>query len=97
MSATLRPLLVIFTLLTTVTGFVYPMVMTGIGRVAFLTKLREPGDPRSKGRGSALIGQAFQEPRDFWGRPSATSPMPNNGLASEDRILGRPIRRFWTR
>jgi K+-transporting ATPase ATPase C chain len=32
--------------------------------------------------GSALIGQPFTDPRYFWGRPSATSPQPYNGLAS---------------
>jgi len=37
---------------------------------------------------SSLIGQSFQEPKYFWGRLSATSPMPNNGLASGGSNLG---------
>jgi K+-transporting ATPase ATPase C chain len=32
--------------------------------------------------GSSLIGQNFSDPGHFWGRPSATSPQPNNALAS---------------
>ena len=32
--------------------------------------------------GSSLIGQNFSDPKYFWGRPSATGPMPNNASAS---------------
>jgi K+-transporting ATPase ATPase C chain len=32
--------------------------------------------------GSALIGQGFGDPKYFWGRPSATSPMAYNGANS---------------
>lgn len=38
--------------------------------------------------GSVLIAQSFQEPRYFWGRLSATAPMPNNGLASGGSNFG---------
>ncbi|MGA8008927.1 MAG: potassium-transporting ATPase subunit KdpC, partial [Thiomonas sp.] len=38
--------------------------------------------------GSTLIGQAWSAPGDFWGRPSATSPQPYNGLASGGSNLG---------
>jgi len=38
--------------------------------------------------GSSLIGQSFQDPKYFWGRLSATSPMPNNGTASTGSNLG---------
>jgi K+-transporting ATPase ATPase C chain len=41
-----------------------------------------------KGVGSALISQSFQEPKYFWGRVSATSPMPNNGAASGGSNFG---------
>ena len=38
--------------------------------------------------GSSLIGQSFSDPKYFWGRPSATSPQPYNGLASGGSNLG---------
>ncbi len=38
--------------------------------------------------GSRLIGQPFSSPRYFWGRPSATGPMPNNGAVSSGSNQG---------
>ena len=38
--------------------------------------------------GSSLISQSFQDPKYFWGRLSATSPMPNNASASSGSNFG---------
>src|SRR5580704_17917834 len=85
----LRPLLVIFTLLTGLTGLVYPLLVTGLGRVFFPDQVSGSLLVRDgKAVGSSLIGQSFQEPKYFWGRLSATSPMPNNGVASGGSNLG---------
>src|SRR3977135_972943 len=85
----LRPLLVLFVLLTVLTGLVYPLVVTGIGRAAFPHQVSGRLVMRGgKPVGSSLIGQSFQEPKYFWGRLSATSPMPNNGTASAGSNFG---------
>jgi K+-transporting ATPase ATPase C chain len=85
----LRPLLVLFVLLTVLTGLVYPLVVTGIGKAVFANQASGSLVMRDgKVVGSSLIGQSFQEPRYFWGRLSATSPMPNNGSASGGSNFG---------
>jgi K+-transporting ATPase ATPase C chain len=38
--------------------------------------------------GSSLIGQPFEDPKYFWGRPSATSPFPYNAAASSGSNQG---------
>lgn len=85
----LRPMLVLFILLSVVTGGIYPLVCAGIGRWVFPAQaagsLVKVG---GKAVGSALIGQSFQSPGYFWGRLSATSPTPNNGLASGGSNFG---------
>jgi K+-transporting ATPase ATPase C chain len=89
MSPMLRPLLVLFVLLTALTGLVYPLVVTGIGNAVFPNQVSGSLVMRDgKAVGSSLIAQSFQEPKYFWGRISATSPMPNNGTASNGSNLG---------
>jgi K+-transporting ATPase ATPase C chain len=85
----LRPLLVLFVVLTALTGFVYPAVVTGIGAWVFPDQVNGSLVVRDgKAVGSALIAQSFQEPKYFWGRLSATSPMPNNGVGSTGSNFG---------
>ncbi|HCQ46873.1 MAG TPA: potassium-transporting ATPase subunit C [Achromobacter sp.] len=85
----LRPALVVFAALSLVTGLAYPFLTRGVAAVVFPQEaagsLITQGD---KVVGSALIGQAFSEPRYFWSRPSATAPMPYNGAASGGSNLG---------
>jgi potassium-transporting ATPase KdpC subunit len=89
MSPMLRPLLVLFGLLTFMTGIIYPLAVTGIGRLAFPRQVSGSLVMRDgKAVGSELIGQSFQDPKYFWGRVSATSPMPNNGVASGGSNFG---------
>lgn len=88
-SSTLRPALTLFAGLTLIVGVIYPYAMTGIGKLAFNDQIEGSLVARDgKTVGSSLIGQAFSSPRYFWGRPSATSPMPNNPLASGGSNFG---------
>jgi potassium-transporting ATPase KdpC subunit len=89
MSQVLRPLLVLFAFLTLLTGLAYPLLVTGVGRVFFSHQASGSLVMRDgKPVGSSLIGQSFQDPKYFWGRLSATSPMSNNGTASTGSNLG---------
>jgi K+-transporting ATPase ATPase C chain len=81
--------LVLFAVLTLLTGFAYPLLVTGIGRALFPNQVAGSLVARDGAViGSALIGQSFQDPKYFWGRLSATSPMPNNGTGSGGSNLG---------
>jgi K+-transporting ATPase ATPase C chain len=89
MSSIFRPALVLLGTLTLLCGVVYPVLVAGIGRVAFAHQangsLVEAG---GKTIGSTLFGQQFSAPGHFWGRPSATSPMANNAAGSGGSNLG---------
>lgn len=88
MFAHIRPALVLFAVLSLLTGVIYPLAITGIAQVVFAEKANGSIVARtdSKAIGSALVGQEFSagEPRDsakwFWGRLSATSPAPYTAL-----------------
>ncbi|RYX96158.1 MAG: potassium-transporting ATPase subunit KdpC [Comamonadaceae bacterium] len=83
MKTILRPALVLFTVLTLVTGVAYPLVVTGAAQTLFPAQASGSLIVRDgKPVGSALIGQNFSDPGHFWGRPSATGPMPYNASAS---------------
>ncbi len=73
MKSMFRPLIVLFAVLTAVTGLVYPAVMTAFGSVAFPSQANGSLiEQDGRAVGSALIGQPFDAPRYFWGRLSAT-------------------------
>lgn len=75
--------------LTVITGVAYPLLVTGIAQVAFSDKANGSLiEKDGKVLGSRLIGQPFSDPKYFWGRPSATSPMPYNGVASSGSNQG---------
>jgi K+-transporting ATPase ATPase C chain len=86
----IRPLFVLFALLTIITGVAYPLVVTGIAQVAFPGQAHGSLVAGKDGRavGSELIGQPFSDPKHFWSRPSATSPQPYNGGSSGASNLG---------
>src|SRR2546430_8162774 len=70
----LRPAVVVLIGLTLVTGLLYPLAMTGIAQVVFPAQAQGSLIVRDgKVVGSSLIGQAFNDPKYFQGRPSATT------------------------
>ncbi len=86
--AQIRPAIVSFILLTALTGILYPLLVTGIAQVVFHKQaegsLIVSGD--GKILGSSLIGQNFDDPKYFWGRISATSPVYNASASSGSNL-----------
>jgi K+-transporting ATPase ATPase C chain len=85
----IRNALMSLLLFTAAAGFIYPLVVTGFAQIAF--PYRANGSIIVKDSvpvGSTLIGQEFEYPRYFWGRPSATTPYPYNGGSSSGSNLG---------
>lgn len=89
MSTLIRPVIVLFLIMTVITGIGYPIVVTALAQVLFPSQaggslITKEG----KVIGSRLIGQSFSDPKYFWSRPSATSPQPYNALASSGSNQG---------
>jgi K+-transporting ATPase ATPase C chain len=85
----LRTALLMLVALTGLTGVAYPLAVTGIAQLLFPRQAN--GSLVMDGgtaRGSALIGQPFDEPRYFWSRPSATGSFADNAAASSGSNLG---------
>jgi len=85
----IRPALMMFLIMTVLTGLVYPLAITGLAQLFFPEQANGSLIVRD-GRviGSQLIGQYFDDPAYFWSRPSATSPFPYNAAASSGSNLG---------
>src|SRR5882762_8109876 len=71
MLAHCRAAVVSLVIFSIVTGVAYPAIVTAIAKAV----------------GSALIGQPFDDPRYFWGRPSATTPFSYNAGSSSGSNL----------
>jgi K+-transporting ATPase ATPase C chain len=83
MTSHIRPAVTVFAALTLVCGVLYPLAVTGIGAAVFPAQAGGSIiEVNGKAVGSSLIGQSFTSPHYFWGRPSATGPMPYNAAGS---------------
>ena len=80
---TLRMSFLMLLVLSILTGLLYPMLITGIGQWLF----KSASNGSIGLQGSTLIGQTFTTPDYFWGRPSATSPYPDNAASSSGSNL----------
>ncbi|QSA97165.1 potassium-transporting ATPase subunit KdpC [Methylococcus sp. EFPC2] len=85
-----RPAIVLFVLLSLLTGAIYPAAVTALAQAWFPEQANGSLISNSQNQvlGSALIGQSFSDPKYFWGRPSATTPYPYNAAASGGSNLG---------
>jgi K+-transporting ATPase ATPase C chain len=82
----IRPAIIVFVLLSVVTGLAYPLVVTGVSQVVFPHQANGSLiEKNGKAVGSELIAQGFDQPQYFWSRPSAAS---YNGGASTGSNLG---------
>jgi K+-transporting ATPase ATPase C chain len=79
----LRPALVFLGLFTLLTGVLYPLLVTAVAQTFFPHQANSSLiEQEGVIVGSELIGQPFDDPAYFWGRPSLTGPYPYNGAAS---------------
>lgn len=90
MNIYLKPAVVLFALLSLLTGVVYPLLVTVLAQGFFPVQANGSALKSAQGNiiGSELIGQQFSAPKYFWGRPSATSPYPYNAAASSGSNFG---------
>ena len=85
----LKIAIIFLVVITVITGIIYPLVVTGVAQ-AFFHKQANGSLIVVNGTtvGSDLIGQQFSDPKYFWGRLSATSPVPYNAASSSGSNLG---------
>lgn len=89
MSRLIRNAVSMLLVMTVITGIAYPLLATGVAQMLFPHQANGSLiDRNGKPIGSELIGQYFDDPKYFWGRPSATTPQPYNGAASNGSNLG---------
>ncbi len=85
----IKPAFLLFVVMALLTGIIYPMAVTKLAQLLFPWQANgsfiEHGGRKL---GSVLIGQAFSDPKYFWGRPSATSRFPYNATASSGSNSG---------
>jgi K+-transporting ATPase ATPase C chain len=89
-SGIVRPAIVSLVIFTILLGLLYPAVITGIAQLVFPAQANGSliTDEAGTVVGSKLIGQEFSDPAHFWGRLSATGPVPYNAASSSGSNLG---------
>ena len=89
MNTLLRPAISLLVVFTAITGVAYPLAATSLAQLIFPQQANGSLiEKNGKPIGSSLIGQSFTDAKYFWGRPSATSPNPNNASSSSGSNTG---------
>lgn len=80
----LKSAVLLFAMLAFLTGFLYPLAVTGVAQLLFPYQANGSliRDERGQLIGSELIGQPFTGERYFLPRPSTTAEFPYNPMAS---------------
>ena len=85
----MRTAVLLFAAITILTGVAYPLVITGVAQALFPRQANGSiVEINGMEVASELVGQPFSDPRYFWGRPSATTPVAYNGASSVGSNLG---------
>ncbi|MBI5417644.1 potassium-transporting ATPase subunit KdpC [Candidatus Poribacteria bacterium] len=92
----IKPAIFMFLIFTIITGIIYPLAITGIAQLIFPEKANgsiiyivgagSKPTHTTKPIGSKFIGQSFDDPKYFWGRPSATTPVYNAASSSGSNL-----------
>ena len=89
MIATVRAVVVLLGLFTLVTGFAYPLALTGVGQMVLPAAANGSLVERDGVTvGSRLVGQRFAGDGYFWGRPSAAGSEGYDAASSSGSNLG---------
>lgn len=85
----LRISVLMWVTLTVIFGVAYPGITTLVAQTLFAGQSQGSLMVKDgKTIGSRLVGQNFSDPKYFWGRLSATGPVPYNAAASSGSNLG---------
>lgn len=89
MTNPIKPAMLMLVFFTVLTGIAYPLAVTFCAQMVLPSQANGSLlGSNEQPLGSELIGQAFNRPEYFWGRPSATSPAPYNSGASSGSNQG---------
>jgi len=85
----LWPAISLLVAMTVITGFAYPAIVMAVAQLAFPSQANGSFITVADGTtiGSSLVGQAFSDPKYFWGRPSAAGDG-YDGMSSAGSNLG---------
>ena len=85
----IRTAVVLFLVLSLLTGGLYPLAVTGVAQALFPRQAKGSLIEKNGQKiASELVGQPFKQPGYFWGRLSATTPVPYSGISSGGSNLG---------